>query len=258
MRLSEKVIIITGAASGIGRGTALIYAQEGAKVVVVDVDAKGGRDTTDSIQKRSGEAIFIEADLTVSEVAQGVVTEALKTYGKIDVLHNNAGILIFGDVIHCSEREWDYILAVNLKSAFLLSKYTVPEMIKAGAGSIINTASIGGMIGVENAAAYAASKGGIIQLTRSMALDYGSYNIRVNCICPGSIETPMLKHVWEVEGKDMGKDLDAMRKDYIQGRPLRKLGSPEDIAYAAVYLASDESRFVTGTCLVVDGGISAM
>jgi NAD(P)-dependent dehydrogenase (short-subunit alcohol dehydrogenase family) len=186
------------------------------------------------------------------------VDEVIRTFGQVDILHNNAGILVFGTVVDCTEHDWDRIMAANLKSAFLLSKYTIPEMINAGGGTIINTASIGGLIGVEQASAYAASKGGVIQLTRSMALDYGPHNIRVNCICPGSTETPMLQHVWRIEGEQLGEDLDGMRKRYLEGRPLRKIGTPQDIAYAALYLASEESRFVTGACIVVDGGASVI
>jgi NAD(P)-dependent dehydrogenase (short-subunit alcohol dehydrogenase family) len=258
MRLQGKAAMITGAASGIGRATAKLFAQEGAKVILADINTKDGQITAATIVEAGGEAIFLEADLSQSEDVKRVVREAISNFGRIDVLHNNAGILIFSNVVDCTEEEWDRVMAVNLKSAFLLSKYTVPEMMKAGGGSIINTASIGGIVGAENATAYAASKGGMIQLTRSMALDYGPYHIRVNCICPGSTETPMLQHVWSVEGKALGKDINAMRQTYIQGRPLRRIGTPEDIAYAALYLASDESKFVTGTCLIVDGGVTAM
>lgn len=258
MRLQGKTAIVTGAASGIGRATAILFAQEGAKVAVVDLNTEEGKITTASIVEAAGEAIFLQADLSRSKDAENVVRETIATYNRIDVLHNNAGILAFGDVVHCSEEEWDRVMAVNLKSAFLLSKFAIPEMMNSGAGSIINTASIGGLIGAENATAYAASKGGMIQLTRSMALDYGPHNIRVNCICPGSTETPMLHHVWSEEGKSLGKDLEGMRQAYMQGRPLRRIGTPQDIAYAALYLASDESKFVTGTCLIVDGGVTAM
>ena len=258
MRLKGKIAIVTGAASGIGQASAKRFAIEGARVIITDIDAKGGQLTAASIIEAGGEAIFLEADLSQSKNVREVIQETISAYGRIDVLHHNAGILIFNNVVDCSEEEWDRVMAVNLKSAFLLSKFTVPEMIRSGGGSIIHTASIGGLIGAENASAYAASKGGMIQLVRSMALDYGPNNIRVNCICPGSTETPMLQHVWSVEGKTLGKDLDGMRETYMQGRPLRRIGTPEDIAYAALYLASDESKFVTGTCLIVDGGVTAM
>ena len=258
MRLENKVAIVTGGASGIGQATALLFSEHGAKVVVADNNQLGGRSTIERITQRGGQAVFIESDLAKSQDARYVVNETISAFGAVDILHNNVGILCFGDVLNCSEEEWDRVMAVNLKSAFLISKFVLPEMIRQNKGVIIHTASIGGLIGVENAIAYAVSKGGMIQLTRSMALDYGKFNIRVNCVCPGSTETPMLHSVWEAEGQAIGKDIDEMREFYKQGRPLRNIAEPIDIAHAALYLASDESRFVTGTCLVVDGGISAM
>jgi NAD(P)-dependent dehydrogenase (short-subunit alcohol dehydrogenase family) len=258
MRLLNKICIVTGAASGIGQATARLFAQEGARVVVVDTNVEGGQSTVDLIKDEDGDSFFLETELTDVDACQRIVKETIGRYGSIDVLHNNAGVMRFGNVVDCTEAEWDRIMAINLKSIFLLSKFVVPEMIKVGGGSIINTASIGGIVGVENAIAYSVSKGGMIQFTRSMALDYGPSNIRVNCICPGSVVTPMLHYVWDVEGQAEEKDFDAMRQLYRKGRPLRKIGTPQDIAYAAVYLASDESQYVTGTCLVVDGGVSAM
>ncbi len=258
MRLENKVAIVTGAASGIGRATAQLFASEGAAVTVVDINAEDGRAVSARIKEKGGQSIFVEADLSRAEDAACVIKSTVENFGRVTVLHNNAGILVFGTVVDCSEQDWDRVIAVNLKSAFLLSKYAIPEMIQSGAGSIINTASVGGIIGVENATAYAASKGGMIQLTRSMALDYGAHNIRVNCICPGSIETPMLKGVWKAEGEQLGLNLESMRERYRDGRPLKRIGTVEDIAHAALYLASDESAFVTGSCMVVDGGVTVM
>lgn len=258
MRLKDKVAIITGGSSGIGQATALLFAEEGAQVVIVDVNVQAGKETTQMITNAGGEASFFEVDLTQSESIKEMVQQTKEVYGRIDILSNNAGIMYFGDVIKCTQEEWEKVLSVNLMGAFLCSKYVVPIMIEQSYGSIVHTASIGGLVGVENATAYAASKGGVIQLVRSMALDYGKFNVRVNGICPGSIETPMLKNILRTEGASIGKSLDDMREDYKLGRPLRKIGTPQDIAYAALYLASDESQFVTGTFLIVDGGISAM
>ena len=256
MRIENKVAVITGAASGIGRATAFLFAKEGAHVVVVDIDAQGGLETSRLIDADDGTSTFIQADLSKKDDAERVIVDTVRTLGTLDVLVNNAGIFKFGTVVECSEEDWDRMISINLKSVFLLSKYAIPEMVKAGGGSIINTASVGGLVGVENGSAYAAAKGGVIQLTKSMALDFGAADIRVNCICPGSIKTPMLQAIWQFEAR--GRSLEEIQKDYLQGRPLQKIGTPEDIAYAALYLASGESRFVTGTCLVVDGGIVAM
>ena len=201
MRLEGKVAIISGAASGIGRATAILFAGEGARVVVVDYDAEGGEATT-TIRDQGGQAISVEGDLPASEAAQRVVQETIRAFGAVNILHNNAGVFRFGAVVDCSEEEWDRVMAVNLKSVFLLSKYAIPEMIRAGGGSIVNSASVKGLQGMENASAYTASKGAIVQLTRSMALDYGPHNIRVNAICPGAIETPMLDGILREEAQE--------------------------------------------------------
>lgn len=254
MRLRGKVAIITGAASGIGKATAILFAKEGARVVVVDCDPEGSRQTVEVILEGGGEAIFVEADVSRADEARRVVEEAVNAFGAVNILHNNAGIWRFGTVVDTSEEEWDRVMAINLKSFFLLSKYAIPEMLKVGGGSVINTASVGGLVGVENGSAYSASKGGVICLTRSMALDYGPHNIRVNCICPGAIGTPMLYSIARLEGRDLKEVLQAWSEE----RPLRKIGTPEDVAHAALYLASEESGFVTGATLVVDGGCTAM
>jgi NAD(P)-dependent dehydrogenase (short-subunit alcohol dehydrogenase family) len=208
------------------------------------------------VQEEGAKGTFVKADLSSSDDVQKVVEGSLSTFGRINVLFNNAGIFEFGTVVDCSEETWDRMMAVNLKSMFLTCKYAIPKMLEVGGGSIVNVASVGALVGVENATAYAASKGGVVQLTKSIALDFGKRNVRANCICPGSIETPMLHQVWSHEKGEM--PMEAVREAYKHGRPLGRIGRPLDIANAAVYLASDESQFVTGTCLTVDGGIVAM
>lgn len=256
MRLKDKVAIVTGAASGIGRATAVRFAQEGAKTILADISTEEGKETVALIKKEGGIGKFIQADLSIKEDVQRVTRECVEHFGRIDILFNNAGVFLFGTVLDCQEEDWDRMINVNLKSMFLMCKYGIPHMVDNGGGCVVNVASVGALVGVENATAYAASKGGVVQLSKSMALDFGKDNIRVNCICPGAIETPMLHKVWEHEGGE--KPLAAVREEYKKERPLQKIGTPLDIANAALYLASDESRFVTGTCLVVDGGITAM
>lgn len=256
MRLDGKIAIVTGAASGIGKATAKLFAQEGAKLVLVDLNETGGKTAAEEIRSIGGVAAFVQADLTKANDVERAVARAIEVYGGVNVLHNNAGLFRFGTVVEATEEQWDQIVAINLKSVFLMSKYVLPHMIAARKGVIINTASIGGMVGVENGSAYAAAKGGVIQLTRSMALDYGPVGIRVNCICPGSTDTPMLQGIWKEEHPAGVPD--NIRQQYADGRPLRRIATPDDIANAALYLASDESRFVTGSSLVVDGGVTAM
>ncbi len=248
MRLEDKVAIITGAGSGIGRGTALLFAREGAKVIVADRVPEGGKETVRQVRESGGEAIFIETDVSKANDAERMVRETLKAYGKIDILFNNAGVwegqtIKVGDI---TEEIWDSVIDTNLKGVFLCSKYAVHEMIKTGGGVIINTSSCWGIAGCAGTAAYSATKGGVVQFTKSMALEYVSNNIRVNCICPGPIDTPMTE--------SMGKDI---IKWLVGQTPMKRQGRPEDIAQAALYLASDESSFVTGTALVVDGGLVA-
>jgi len=256
MRLEGKIAIVTGGASGIGKATAKLFAREGAKLMLVDLNDTGGEVAAEEIRAGGGTAAFVQADLTKTGDVARAVARTVERYGTVNVLHNNAGLFRFGTVVDSTEEQWDQIIAINLKSVFLMSKYVLPHLIAARHGSIINTASIGGMVGVENGSAYAAAKGGVIQLTKSMALDYGPAGIRVNCICPGSTDTPMLHGIWKEENPT-GVPAD-IRQQYADGRPLRSIATPDDIANAALYLASDESRFVTGTSLVVDGGVTAM
>jgi NAD(P)-dependent dehydrogenase (short-subunit alcohol dehydrogenase family) len=243
-KLNGKVALITGAASGIGRASALLFAKEGAKVAIADWAPKGGRETAKMIKEAGGEAIFIEADVSQAADVERMVKTTVDTYGRIDILYNNAGIMgTSGPTAKATEENWDLVLGTNLKGVFLGSKYAIPVMLTQGGGVIINTASITGFAGSPDLAAYGASKGGVIQLTKAVALEYADQNIRVNCICPGIIRTPMS----EAEGL-------TVEGDFI---PQRRIGQAEDVARAALYLASDDSAYVTASSLVIDGGWTA-
>ena len=245
MRLKNKVAIVTGAGSGIGRSIALTFAREGAKVVVADLNEKGGLETVDLVKKEKEEAIFVKVDVSQAENIDQMVEVCLKEFGQVDILVNNAGIVKMSPLHETTEEDWDKILGVNLKSVFLSSKKVLPIMLSQGKGKIINVASIAGLVGFSNLGAYCASKGGIIALTREMALEYAPKKINVNCIAPGVIKTAMTKEMLADE---------PTRKSLESSTPYPRLGEPEDIAQAAVYLASDESDFVNGEILVVDGG----
>jgi len=248
-KLTGKRALITGAASGIGRATAELFAREGAAVAVVDVDEVGGRAVAQAIEGEGGRAIFVHCDVTRAADCQRAVQETVDKLGGLDVLFNNAGIIRRATVIDTTEGEWDRVMAVNVKSIFLLSKYAVPVMARAGGGAIINTSSGWGLVGGRNAVSYCASKGAVVNMTRAMALDHGAENIRVNCVCPGDTDTPMLRS----EAQQLGESEDLFLAEAAD-RPLRRVGQPADIAQAVLYLASDAALFVTGTALVVDGG----
>jgi len=240
--------MVTGAASGIGRGIALRLAEVGAAVSVLDKNLEGGNETVSQIVQAGGQASFILCDVTSKHDCQEAVQRAL-AYGRIDILCNNAGVIVRKDILTLQEEEWDAILDVTLKSVYLLSREVIPHMIRQGGGSIINTGSGWSLKGGPKAAAYCAAKGGVVNLTRAMAIDYGKDNIRVNCVCPGDVDTPMLAS----ECRQLGESAGQFMKDAAK-RPLSRLGKPEDVANAVLFLACDMSKWITGSHLVVDGG----
>jgi len=247
--LKGKAALVTGAASGIGRATARLFAREGAALTLVDINDAAGREVVREIAAAGGRAIFEHADVTRANDCRSVVERARAEFGGLHVLFNNAGIIRRASVLELSEADWDRVMAVNVKSIFLLSKYAIPLMAEAGGGSIINTASGWGIAAGPRAAVYCASKGAVVLLTKAMALDHGPQKIRVNCICPGDTDTPMLRS----EARQLGEPAEEFLAEAAR-RPLRRVGKPKEIADAVLYLASDASAFVTGTALIVDGG----
>lgn len=247
--LKGKRALITGGASGIGRATALLFARAGAAVTVADLDEDGARAVVREIVDEGGRAIAVRCDVSCAADCQRAVQLTVEKLGGLDILFNNAGIIRRADVLETTEEEWDRVMAVNVKSVFLMSKYAIPVMAQSGGGAIVNTGSGWGLVGGANAVSYCASKGAVVNMTRAMALDHGAQNVRVNCVCPGDTDTGMLRH----EARQLG----AAESEFLAQaaeRPLKRIGRPEDIAQAVLYLASDASSFVTGTTLVVDGG----
>jgi len=247
--LKAKVILITGGASGIGRATALLFAREGAAVMIADVIEEAGQAVAQEIVGNGGRALFESADVTRAADCERMLNRVSREFGPIHVLFNNAGIIRRASILELSEEDWDRVMTVNVKSIFILSRQVIPLMAHAGGGSIINMASGWGLAGGPRAAVYCASKGAVVLLTKAMAIDHGPQNIRVNCICPGDTDTNMLRN----EAQQLGESSDNFLAEAAR-RPLGRVGKPEEIAQAALYLASDASSFVTGTALVVDGG----
>ena len=248
--LKNKVSLITGGASGIGRATALLFAQEGAAVAIADINQEMGESALKEIENLGGQVIFIPCDVSKATDCQLAVEQTVATFGGLDILFNNAGIVSRTNVLTITENEWDQVMDVNVKSIFLMSKYAIPHMEKRGEGTIINVSSGWGLKGGGNAISYCASKGAVTNMTRAMAIDHGAKNIRVNAVCPGDTDTPMLRS--EAEG--LGIAYDQLVKDSSKGRPLGRIGTPMEIAQAVLFLASDAAAFVTGSILVVDGG----
>ena len=252
MKLQGRVAIVTGAASGIGRASAIAFAREGARVIAVDIDRPKGEETAAMIAALGGETFFAHADVANEEDVKRFVQEALALWGKIDILFNNAGVVLVKPLEEMTGDEWDRVMSINVKSAFLAIKYAVPHMRRGGGGAILNTGSIASFTGQLGTPVYSASKGAIALLTKSLALDYGRDRIRVNCICPGITDTPMLR-----EHLGHGMEGESLIRERLSRVPIGKILSSEDVARAALYLVSDDSIGITGVLHVVDGGLLA-
>jgi NAD(P)-dependent dehydrogenase (short-subunit alcohol dehydrogenase family) len=250
MRLEGKVAIITGSSSGLGRDTAILFAKEGAKVVVnADKNAKGGEETVRMIKEAGGEAIFVQGSVAKEADCKRIVKTALGTYGKLDVLVNNAGLEIRGGVLTLTEEEWDTMLSVDLKGIFMMSREAIPEMVKVGGGSVVNVCSVLSFDVIPERAAYCAAKAGAVHLSKSIALDCAKYNIRCNALAPGAFHTPLLNQSMIDSG-----DYEGTKKVLTNKSVFGRMGQGVELAQAALFLASDESSFVTGSVLNCDGG----
>lgn len=251
MRLAGKIAFITGSGSGIGKATALLFAHEGATVIVNDLDALKGEETVQEIVEAGGKAIFIQADVTDPASVQAMVEQAIAAFGHIDVLFNNAGISGVGALHEVEPDFWDRVMRVNIRGVYLPSKYVLPHMMERKSGSIINMSSCVAEIGLAKRASYSATKGAVLALTKSMQVDYAPYHIRVNALLPGTILTPFVENYLKNSYEDPEAAIESIKKRQLSG----ELGRPEDVAKAALFLASDESKFMMGSPLYIDGGV---
>ncbi|MFB3923257.1 MAG: SDR family NAD(P)-dependent oxidoreductase [Terriglobia bacterium] len=249
MRLKSKVAIITGAASGIGRATAELFAEEGAKVIVADIDSAGGEQTVKNIRAKGGEALFVEADISEDEDAKRISEEAVKAYGRIDILVNNAAAFVYKSLEEATVEDWQQALHVNVMGSALCTKYAVAHMKKAGGGAVVNVGSVHSFVGQPGYLPYAVTKAALVQMSRNLAVELGSFNIRVNCVCPGAVLTAQtLQRL-----KDLGSTVEKMGSEH----PLKRGSQPRESAAAILFMVSEEASFVTGAFLMVDGGYTA-
>jgi len=252
MRLKDKVAIITGAGRGIGRASALLFSEEGASVTIADIDGKSGEKTRSDITGKGGKAIFIKTDVSNEEDVKNLIKGTIDEFGKLNILYNNAAVFWYekdGCITDINEDIWDRIIDINLKGVYLCCKHAIPEIIKSGGGSVINTSSSAGLIGIPKCDAYTATKGAVISITRSMGVEYAPKKVRINCIAPVAIRTEMVK-------ESNLKDPDFSEEKFLKTTPSRRWGEPKEIANIALFLASDESSYLVGSVIVADGGIT--
>jgi meso-butanediol dehydrogenase / (S,S)-butanediol dehydrogenase / diacetyl reductase len=252
MQLQDRVAIITGSGSGIGEATAVLFAEEGARVVVAERNREAGLRTVDEIGRSGGTAIFCETDVAVASQVENLIRTTWDTFGALHTLVNNAAVQVLGRLADTSEEDWDRVHAVNLRGVFLCSKYGIPAMIRSGGGSIVNIASVLAFVGDPDLAAYCAAKGGVVALTKAAAMAYGPQGIRMNCVAPGDVNTPMVREYFA-----SAADPASLRNEIMSKYALRRIAEPAEVARTALFLASDASSFMTGAVLVVDGGLTS-
>ncbi len=252
MKLDQRIAVITGAGSGIGQAMARLFAREGARILAADVNESAAQETARMVTEAGGTGQAFAGDVSRPDAVRAMIDAAIAAFGRIDILCNNAGIGSTTDVVECEPEEWDRVMTVNVKSVYLGCKYAIPHMLAQGGGVILNTASVAGMVGLPKRASYSASKGAVIALTRQVAVEYVEQGIRVNCLCPGTVDSP-----WVGRLLKQADDPVAARQALVARQPLGRLGTPDEIAAAALYLVSDDAAFITGTGLVIDGGLTA-
>ena len=252
MQFRGKVAVITGAALGIGKAAAIAFSRQGARVAIVDLAKEHGEAAVQQIYEAGGEAMLIRADVSSEQDVRKLFDDVKTRWGRLDILVNNAGIYVQGDASDTSMKDWERVLAVNLSGPFLCTKHAIPAMIKNGGGVIINIASEAGLVGIAGQVAYNVSKGGLIALTRSCAIDLAKRGIRVNCVCPGTTDTPLVQ-----DAVNRADDPAQARRQLEEIRPLNRLGTPKEIASAILYLASEDAAYATGSILSMDGGYTA-